>query len=86
MNSRNIETPADKKMLHSGGGGVALTRTFEFVQPKKGVMSVVARCTQRQRLSVHAGSALVLQTDQVCAGIPYGDCFRVQSHWVVRFF
>jgi hypothetical protein len=64
-----------------GAGG--LSRVFTFVQPKKGVCSVPARCVQQQRLSVHPGGVLSLTTDMQPAGIPYADAFRVQSFWLV---
>lgn len=64
----------------SGG----LSRVFTFVQPKKGVISAPASCVQKHRLSAHPGGVLSLTTDMRASGIPYGDCFRVQSFWTVR--
>ncbi|GBF99337.1 hypothetical protein Rsub_11749 [Raphidocelis subcapitata] len=61
------------------GGG--LSRVFTFVQPKKGLASMPTRCTQRQRLSVHAGGVLSLMTDTQAFEIPCADQFRVQSFW-----
>ncbi|KAI8465492.1 MAG: hypothetical protein J3K34DRAFT_525291 [Monoraphidium minutum] len=65
-----------------GDGGLA--RVFTFVQPKKGIASAPARCTQQQRLCVHPGGVLSLTTEMQPADIPYGDSFRVQSFWTAR--
>lgn len=56
---------------------------FTFVQPKKGFVSMPARCVQQHRLSVHPGGVLSLVTDMQPSDIPCADCFRVQSYWIV---
>ncbi len=66
-----------------GGGSGALRRVFTFVQPKRGVASMPARCTQRHGMSMHAGGVVALTTDMQPAGIPYAEAFRVQSFWTV---
>lgn len=68
-----------------GDGAGRFSRTFEFVQPKKGIASAPAVCVQEQRFSVHAGGVWAMTTDMSMSGIPYGDSFRVQSFWKVRF-
>ena len=67
-----------------GDGEGRFSRTFEFVQPKKGIASANAACCQEQRFSVHAGGVFVMTTDMAMTGIPYADAFRVQSFWKVR--
>ena len=59
------------------------SRTFDFMQPKKGVCSANGHCVQEQRFSVHAGGVFVMTTDMGITGIPYADSFRVQSFWKV---
>jgi hypothetical protein len=66
-----------------GDGEGHFSRTFEFVQPKKGLASANASCVQEQRFSVHAGCVFVMTTDMGMQGIPYGDSFRVLSFWKV---
>lgn len=64
-----------------GDGAGHFSRTFEFVQPKKGIASAPAACVQEQRFSVHAGGMWAMTSDMSMSGIPYGDSFRVQSFW-----
>jgi hypothetical protein len=66
-----------------GNGAGRFYRTFEFVQPKKGIASAPAACVQEQRFSVHTGGVWAMTTDMSMSGIPYGDSFRVQSFWKV---
>lgn len=66
-----------------GDGEGRFSRTFEFIQPKKGIASANATCVQEQRFSVHAGGVFVMTTDMSMTGIPYADSFRVQSFWKV---
>ncbi|KAF8062893.1 VAD1 [Scenedesmus sp. PABB004] len=58
-----------------------LGRVFEFMQPKRGICSANAHCVQEHRLSVHAGSVLVLRTDMTVQHVPYADAFTVHSFW-----
>jgi hypothetical protein len=69
-----------------GDGEGRCSRTFEFIQPKKGIASANATCVQEQRFSVHVGGVFVMTTDMSMTGIPYADSFRVQSFWKVRVF
>eukprot|EP00877_Chromochloris_zofingiensis_P014276 jgi/Chrzof1/9101/Cz03g36020.t1 len=64
--------------------GNSFTRTFEFKQPKKGIASVEAHCIQQQTFRVHAGGVLSLVTDMHMTNIPYKECFKVQSFWLVK--